>query len=93
MIKLLGILDIATAILFWMFIVFNASSLSGIILLLGLFLLVKGIAFSANLDITSIFDIASAVIILIASSREIHIIFVIAVCLFLFQKGIFSLFK
>lgn len=91
-IKILGIMDIVTAIVFLVFIIFNIKSLAGLVLLLGFFLLVKGIVFVGNLSLASLFDIVSSIFIIYASSNEIHIIFVIAVSLFLLQKGIFSLF-
>lgn len=91
MIKILGIIDIITAVLFWIFAIFNVRYLTGIVLLLGLFLLVKGIVFIANLSLASLLDITSSIFIIYASSNEINIIFVIAVSLFLLQKGIFSL--
>lgn len=92
-VKILGIADIITAILFWIFAVFNVRSLAGIVLLLGLFLLVKGIVFIANLSLASLLDIMSSIFMIYASSNEIQIIFIIAISLFLLQKGIFSLVK
>ncbi len=91
MIKILGIIDIITAVLFWIFVVFGVRSLVEIVLLLGLFLLVKGIVFIANLSLASLLDITSSIFIIYASSNELNIIFVIAISFFLLQKGIFSL--
>ena len=90
-IKTLGIFDILISILFFTFIVFDIKSLAGIILLSGLFLLVKGVVFIGNLNITSIFDVVNSFIIILSSSIEINIIIAIIVSLFLLQKGIFSL--
>lgn len=90
-IKILGILDIITAGLFWIFAIFSISSLSSFVLLSGLFLLAKGIVFITNFSFASILDIISSIIIIIGSSFALPIIFVIIVSLFLFQKGIFSL--
>ncbi|MEK6872854.1 MAG: hypothetical protein AABW90_02485 [Nanoarchaeota archaeon] len=91
-VKILGILDIITSILFWIFTIFSVKSLESAVLLLGLFLLVKGVVFFSNLSLASLLDIASSIFIIYANSNEIHIIFVIAVSLFLLQKGILSLF-
>lgn len=90
-IKLFGIFDVVIASLFFVFNIFNLSYLNGIVLLLGFFLLVKGIIFAIKLDITSILDIASSIIIISSSSINIHIVIVILTSLFLFQKGVFSL--
>ena len=89
-VKILGILDIFVAIFFWVFMIFNISYLSGFVFLLGLFLLAKGIVFVTTLNIASILDIMSSVII-IGSSANLPVIIVIIVSLFLLQKGIFSL--
>ena len=90
-VKLLGILDIFVAIFFWVFMIFNISYLSGFVFLLGLFLLAKGIVFVTTLNIASILDIMSSVVIIIGSSANLPVIIVIIVSLFLLQKGIFSL--
>ena len=69
-IKILGILDIFIAVVFWLFGIFHIIP-SSFILILGLFLLVKGIVFITGLSIISFLDIISAVIIIIASASEI----------------------
>ncbi len=71
--------------------VFNIQSWSGFVLLLGLFLLVKGIVFITQLSLASILDIISSIAIITASSFELPVIVVVIVSLFLLQKGIFSL--
>ena len=90
-IKILGLLDIFVAVVFWIFMVFNIQSWSGFVLLLGLFLLVKGIVFITQLSLASILDIISSIAIITASSFELPVIVVVIVSLFLLQKGIFSL--
>ncbi len=90
-VKLLGVLDIFVAICFWIFGVFHLSFMSGFILVLGLFLLVKGIAFVVSLNIVSAIDIICAIIIIAATSMVMPKIAVIIVSLFLLQKGIFSM--
>ncbi len=90
-IKILGLLDILTAIIFWIYTVFNLNILSPFIFLLGLFLLIKGIVFAFNINLISIIDIILSFIIIYSVSSEISDIIVIIVSLFLIQKGIFSL--
>ena len=90
-IKILGILDIIVAISFWLFGVFNLQIMSGFILVLGLFLLAKGIVFITGMSITSVLDIISAIIIISAVSIHMPFIVVVIVSLFLIQKGVFSL--
>ena len=77
-IKILGTVDLITAILFYVFIVFDITGLSQIITFLGIFLLVKGIVFATTLDMTSVLDIISAMIIIVGSTFNIHIILVIS---------------
>ena len=90
-VKILGTLDVFVAICFWIFGVFHLSFLSGFILVLGFFLLVKGIAFAATLNIVSIIDIVCAFIIIGSTSMIMPVVIVIIVSLFLLQKGIFSM--
>lgn len=90
-VKILGVLDIFVAICFWIFGVFHLGILSGFILVLGLFLLVKGIAFGAtSLNIVSIIDIICAIIIIAATAVAMPVVIVVIVSLFILQKGIFS---
>tara|TARA_Y100000310_G_C20660478_1_gene804456 strand:- start:1482 stop:1769 length:288 start_codon:yes stop_codon:yes gene_type:complete len=92
-IKVLGILDIFVGMCFWLFGIFHIIP-DSFILLLGLFLLVKGVIFVFTLNIVSVLDIISAVVIIAASASEIVMpnLVVIIVTLFLLQKGIFSMF-
>jgi hypothetical protein len=89
--KFLGGLDILIAILFWIFGIFHISLLSPLILILGFFLLIKGIAFATTLNAVSIIDIIASLIIIGSTSYSMPIIVVIIVSLFLLQKGIFSM--
>lgn len=91
-IKILGILDIFVGICFWLFGIFHILPES-FILILGLFLLAKGVIFITGLSIVSFLDIISSIIIISASASEIIMpkIVVIIVTLFLLQKGIFSM--
>ena len=91
--KILGTIDLITAILFWSFMVLDITGLSQIITFLGIFLLVKGIVFATTADIASVLDIISALIIIVGSSFNMHIILVIIVAIYLAQKGLFSWFN
>lgn len=90
-IKVLGLLDIFIGLVFWIFGIFNMTGLSALVMLLGIFLLVKGIVFFAGFSLASFLDILSSIGIMIASSVGISTIFVVIISLFLLQKGIFSL--
>lgn len=92
-VKILGTIDILTALLFWTFMVLEIAGLSQLIVVLGIFLLIKGIAFATTLDVASVLDIFSAMVILVGSSFNIHILLVILVSIYLAQKGIFSWFS
>jgi len=91
-IKILGILDIFIGMVFWIFGIFHIIP-NNFILLLGLFLLAKGVIFVFGLSIVSFLDIISAIIIITASASEIIMpkIVVILIAIFLIQKGVFSL--
>ena len=89
-IKILGTLDIFIGICFWIFGIFGWIPES-FILLLGLFLLGKGIVFVTGLSVASILDILAAGIIILGSAYDLPNIIIIIVSLFLLQKGIMSL--
>ena len=91
-VKILGILDIFIAVIFWLFGMFHIIP-SNLVLFLGIILLVKGLIFVFNLNITSILDIISAVLIILATSITMPTIVIALVTLFLLQKGVFSLFN
>jgi len=92
LLKLLGIIDIFVGICFWLFGIFHIPP-DSFILILGLFLLAKGVVFVTSLNIVSVLDIISSIIIISASASEIVMpkLVVILVALFLLQKGIFSM--
>jgi len=91
--KILGTIDLLTAILFWIFMVFDITGLTQIITFLGIFILVKGIVFATTADMASVLDIISALIIITGSAFNMHIIIVIIVAIYLAQKGLFSWFN
>ncbi len=90
-VKVLGALDILVALSFWVFEIFHINVMAGFILVLGFFLLIKGIAFATTLNITSILDIICALIIMASTSMVMPRVVVIILSLFLLQKGIFSI--
>ncbi|MDP3026123.1 MAG: hypothetical protein Q8N63_00310 [Nanoarchaeota archaeon] len=89
-IKVLGILDLFVGSVFWLFGIFHIIP-SSFVLVLGLFLLAKGIVFITGLSITSFLDIISSIIIITATSVAMPKIVVILIAIFLIQKGIFSM--
>lgn len=89
-VKILGILDIFIGICFWLFGVFGLISES-FILILGLFVLIKGIVFITGLSFVSFLDIVSGAIIVIGTGFDVSNVVVGLVSIFLIQKGVFSL--
>jgi hypothetical protein len=89
-VKILGILDIFVAIVFWLFGMFHIIP-SQFILLLGMILLVKGLIFITGLSITSFLDILSGILILTATAITMPNLVIVLITLFLLQKGFFSL--
>lgn len=93
-IKLLGIMDIFIAIVFWIFGIFRLQDntlMMSFIMLLGFVILVKGVAFVISADIASILDIVCGLIIIGSTAVIMPKVVVIIVALFLLQKGIFSM--
>ena len=89
-IKILGIFDIFIGIVFWLFGIFHIIP-NHFILIIGLFLLAKGIIFITGFSIASALDIICSVLIILASSHEFPRAVYIFVALFLLQKGAFSM--
>jgi hypothetical protein len=89
-VKILGILDIITALSLWLFFFFHIVP-EKLVLLLAFYLLAKGIFILTSRDITSIIDVISAGLIFLALNFTIPGFIIIIVTLFLLQKGIFSL--
>ena len=65
-IKILGILDIISALIFWLLLFFNLPKI--LLLLIAFYLLIKGSIFLISADIASILDILCAGIIFLALS-------------------------
>jgi hypothetical protein len=90
MIKLLGMLDIITAVLFWGSVLLPVP---GILLgLFGIYILAKGVIFVGfGLDILSLLDIISGFIVIASVSVTISPILVSIVCVYLIGKGALSI--
>lgn len=89
-IKIFGLLDIASAIIFWLSSITNFVS-NDVLLVIGFYLLIKGGIFLLSKDIASIFDVVSSVVIFFSIGVSMPFWVVMIVALFLLQKGIFSL--
>ena len=91
--KILGLLDIIAAIIFWIYGIFQIEFLSSFILILGFIMLIKGVSFSlvSGLDLISIGDAVIGLLIIATSQFFLPKIIVIIISLFLLQKGVFSI--
>jgi len=88
-VKLLGTLDLIAALLFFLSAIFSIVPQSWVVVI-GLYVLVKGIIFAISKDYASFIDIASGTVILLSINFPIHIVIVVIVCLYLVQKGVVS---
>lgn len=89
-IKILGILDIISALVFWVFGMFHIIPKS-LVLFFAFYLLIKGVIFLISADIASILDIVCSIIMFLALNFSMPNAAIILVALFLIQKGLFSL--
>lgn len=90
-VKILGILDLLAAIVFWIFGIWGFIP-SSIITVFSFYLLIKGVIFIILADkFVSGLDIVCGVIMFLSISFTMSPIIVILVSLYLIQKGIFSL--
>lgn len=90
-VKILGILDIITAILFWIFGIFGIIP-SSFILLFAFIILAKGLFFLISEHFASVIDVVIAGVMFLSVSFQIPQAIVIILALILLQKGVFSLF-
>ena len=89
-VKILGLLDIFSAVIFWLSALFNFIP-DSFILLAGFYLIAKGVVFLISKDIASIIDVICGVLILVSANMVLPFIIVSIISLFLIQKGIFSI--
>lgn len=88
-IKILGTLDIISALIFWLTIFGFIPQI--FILAIGLYLLVKGAFFLISADIASIIDIICSFVIFASINFHIPVFITIIISIYLLQKGAFSL--
>lgn len=90
LVKVLGIADLLTALVFF------TSSIAGfipdkLVLIVGLYILIKGIIFILIFDFASFIDVTAGIVILFSLAYNVHMIIIAIVALYLIQKGIISL--
>ena len=94
MIKIFGAIDIFAGVIFFGDAMLNLAGMNFIpntlILIVGIFLLIKSAIFIVGLDINTILDLICGLIIIVSLSVTIPLIIVSLVALFLVQKGFFS---
>ena len=91
-VKILGVLDIITALVFILSTLFSFVP-TNLIIIVASYLLIKGIIFTLIRDFVSIIDIAIAGIIFLTLIIDVNQGINAVVFLFLLQKGIFSMFN
>ena len=94
MIKTLGILDLLSALLFFInnaFANFSRFLPSKFLWFAALYLITKGLIFLLSADIASIIDIACGGVIILSIFFALPKLIVVLITLFLVQKGVFSL--
>jgi len=91
-VRVLGILDIFSAICFFIFSKFNILP-ETLILVVAFYLLVKGAAFLIFRDVLSMIDILCSFVIFAALNMHVSTIVSSLVVLFLLGKGVFSLLR
>ena len=89
-VKILGILDILSGLLFWLNGFFNIIP-DSIMIIIVLYLVIKGVIFVISFNITSILDIVSGIAIYISLTYTLPAFVIIIITFFLLQKGIVSL--
>lgn len=89
-IKILGIFDLIAAVSFWLFAFFHIIP-SSVIIILALYLLIKGIIFLVSMDLASILDILAAILIFISLAIALPKVIIFLVSIYLLQKGVLSL--
>jgi len=88
-IKILGSIDLLSATIFCLFITFNIFQ--PLILIISLYLIVKGAFFLISKDIASALDVGSGIIMITSTAYALPFLIQLFVILYLLQKGIFSL--
>jgi len=89
-VKILGILDIISGLLFWLNGFFSIIP-DSVMIIIVLYLVIKGVIFILSKDIASILDIVSGIIIYFSLAYTLPAFVIIIVTFFLLEKGIVSL--
>ena len=90
-VKILGLLDILTAISFWLHSFYNIIPES-VIGFFALLILIKGIFFIISEQFASVGDIFSSLIVFLSLYMALPAFIVIIITLYLLEKGVFSMF-
>ena len=90
MIKLLGIIDIISAVLLFLLVFISIGQ--KIILIFAFYLIIKSLIFLiSSKDIASIFDLAGGILLILSLFIILPKALLIVVAILIFQKGILSL--
>jgi len=89
LVKILGALDLLAALIFWLWIFIGLPN--EVMLVVVMFLIIKGLIFIMGFAIASIFDILCGVVIYAALNFGLPKFIYVIVLLFLVQKGIISI--
>jgi len=92
--KVLGVADLITALAFFLNTFLDKTDHwfpDKIIIILAIYLIIKGIFFLVSLDFASIIDIICGIILILSIYMFIPLILSTVVLVFLLQKAIFSL--
>ncbi|MBR9701744.1 hypothetical protein GOV13_02375 [Candidatus Pacearchaeota archaeon] len=94
-VKIFGAIDIFVGLIFWIYSMLNSIGWNiipdGLIIVLGIILLIKGLIFAIGLDFFSVLDVITAIIILISISFTLPTTAVHVIGIYLVGKGIVSL--
>ena len=88
-VKILGVFDLISAAIFWLYFFFHIGS--SIIIFPAIYLIIKGALFLISLDIPSVIDIIVGILILISLNFSLPIFIGVLIILYLLQKGVLSL--
>jgi len=88
--KVLGIIDLISAILFWIFATFHVLP-SNLILIIGFYLLIKGTFFLINGGVANVIDIVISLLIFLSIGFTLPWFVVFLITVYLIQKAILSL--
>lgn len=93
-IKLFGVADLLVALAFMLNSLFDKTSNwfpDNIVLILAIYLLVKGIFFVFTWDLASIIDIICGILVILSLYLSLPAVLSIIIVIFIIQKAVFSL--